>query len=435
MTYRVNALKSLKQWILDHEVAIFEALEADFAKPRMESVTSETGYILAEINHTLANMHIWAEPTRVGNSPLTFPSSSYILPQPYGVCTIIAPWNYPFQLALSPMIAALSAGNTVIVKPSEVSKHTSFLLEKLIEEVFERGYVDCVLGGVKETQQLLEQPMDYLFFTGSTEVGKIVYQAAAKHLTPVTLELGGKSPAIVDKTGVSSGTAQKIIHGKCYNVGQTCVAPDYILVEESEKEKLVAYLIQAITKFYGPNPEESEDYGRIINDKHFERLAGMLAGAQVLHGGQTNASTRYIAPTLVEVSANHPLLKEEIFGPILPIVTYTDHPENYLVGTLKNPLSIYIFSKRKAFINTLLKTLSFGGATVNDTLEHFVNPELPFGGIGTSGIGSYHGKFGFETFSHKKAILKKSAWLNFPLKYPPYRNKLNAMQKLFRIFG
>lgn len=434
---RKAVLKKLKKLVTEQEQRIFDAIAADFSKPEAESFVSETGYIIGEIDQALREIDYWVKPERVESSMLTFPSKSYIYKEPYGITLVIAPWNYPFNLAIAPLIAAVAAGNTVILKPSELSPNTSALIADLINSNFEQEYLYAIEGGVEVTQKLLAQKNDYIFFTGSPQVGKIVMKAAAEHLTPVTLELGGKSPVIVDETAAINLAAKRIVFGKCFNAGQTCIAPDYLLVHSSKKQELITVLQKQLDQQYGKDRKASADFARIINEKHFNRLIAYLNDGEVVIGGEIDASERYIAPSVIEVKdLESSIMQEEIFGPILPLVTYNTLDEVVeIIRNREKPLAFYHFTKSTKNREYLLKQIQFGGGTINDTIEHFVNPALPFGGIGPSGIGAYHGQFGFETFSHKKAVLKKSSWIDLPLKYPPYGAKLKWLRRAFKLMG
>lgn len=422
ITPRIRHLKKLRKVIMAREDAICEALYADFKKPVFESLVTETQFVLAELDLCIRSLRCWSRPESRSGPWANWPSSDHIYKEPYGTVLIIAPWNYPFQLSLAPLIGAVAAGNTVVLKPSELTPNTSDMIAKLLGEVFASDYVKVVEGGAETSQQLLEEQWDYIFFTGSTRVGKIVYESAAKYLTPVTLELGGKNPCIVDGSAPIGLTAKRIVWGKFLNAGQTCIAPDYILVHGSVREKLVRSLIHHINRSYGDSGEKSADLARIINQDHYDRLKVLLNGEEILYGGTLDADDRYIAPTLVnEPKADGPLMRDEIFGPILPILSYTtdqdiaDHLQRY-----GKPLATYVFSTRKSFQKKILRTYSFGGGAINDTVVQITNKELPFGGVGTSGIGAYHGRSSFDLFSHRKAISKKSNWIDVPLRYPPY---------------
>ncbi|HET8735034.1 MAG TPA: aldehyde dehydrogenase [Pricia sp.] len=436
VSFRKNALKRLLQEIISKEDAICDALYADFKKPRYETLAGETQFVLADIKHTLQNLKYWTKPQRVSSTLLNWPSSDYIYKEPYGAVLIIAPWNYPFQLAIAPLIGALAAGNTAVIKPSEATPNTARIVSEIIQAVFEPEYVTVVEGGVETAQRLLSEKWDYIFFTGSTHVGQIVYESAAKHLTPVTLEMGGKNPCIVDETTAISTAAKRIAWGKFLNAGQTCIAPDYVLVHRSVKDKLVTALQKSITGFYGENVENSPDYARTVNEKHYAGLKEMLKGEEVLFGGHTNDSDNYLSPTLVnEPKPDSKLMEGEIFGPILPIISYETEAEidRYIMNYGK-PLAAYVFSDRKSFQNKIINTYSYGGGAINDTVIQIINKRLPFGGVGNSGIGAYHGQTSFDLFSHQKAIVKKSSWPDVPLRYPPYTLPMKFVKMLKKLF-
>ncbi|NQZ42807.1 MAG: aldehyde dehydrogenase [Flavobacteriaceae bacterium] len=421
--YRIKALKRLKRNLIEQEDAICEALYADFKKPKFESLVTETQFVLAELEHIIKNLGFWVRPKRVGGSLSSFPSRDWIQYEPFGQVLVISPWNYPFMLALSPVIGAIAAGNTVVLKPSELSPATSKVLAKLIAESFAPEHVKVVEGGVAVSQELLSLRWNYIFFTGSTQVGKIVYKCAAEHLTPVTLELGGKNPCIVDQSASIKIAAKRIGWGKFLNAGQTCLAPDYLLVHQSKKEELVRELIKNITKSYGSEVENSKDFARIATPKQYKRLKAMLAEGSVLYGGTHNDAERYISPTLIENPSMDSLtMQDEIFGPILPIFTYENEDEiDAFVSRYDKPLGFYIFSNRKRFQKKLVARYGFGGGVINDTVLQIVNKNLPFGGVGNSGFGGYHAKHSFELFSHKKAMVKKPLWFELPVRYAPYR--------------
>lgn len=432
LRFRVKQLQALKKAIKLNEEKLFTALRADLGKPPLESYATEVGFLLEEINYTLKHLSTWAKPTPV-TTPLTLAiSSAKVYKEPYGQTLIIAPWNYPVQLALSPLIGALAAGNTAIIKPSEFAPATSKALAELIAGTFKPEYVAVLEGGVETNQALLEKKFDYIFFTGSPKVGQIVMQAATRHLTPVTLELGGKSPCIVDEKYHLKNTARRIAWGKWVNCGQTCIAPDYLLVPEPERDRLVNELKSTLEDFYGKNPAESEDYGKIINERHFDRLTHMLDQGEVVHGGQHNREQRYIAPTLLlnpDLEAD--LMQEEIFGPLLPIVTYKTLDEAIdFVNSKSRPLALYLFTNSAKTEDHVLEHTQSGGGCVNDTLVHLASPELPFGGIGTSGMGNYHGKRSFDTFTHERSILKKSNLIDPNIRYAPYKKKLKILKWL-----
>jgi aldehyde dehydrogenase (NAD+) len=434
INFRKKTLEKLLDSIVYHENEIIECLHKDFKKPPYESFLTETDLIVSELKETIENIHQWAKPKRVTASIRNFPSSDYIYSEPYGKVLIISPWNYPFLLALSPLIAAVAAGNSVTLKPSELTPNTSSIISKIIRETFEVNHVVAILGDVLIAQDLLKKRWDYIFFTGSVAVGKIIAKAAAENLTPVTLELGGKNPCIVDQTANLKLAAKRIVWGKLLNAGQTCVAPDYLLIDKKVKDSFVQHLKQEITKALGENPEISPDFARIINPKNWERQIAMIENQNLLFGGQSNRLELYLAPTLLDEPSLYSLvMKEEIFGPILPILSYESKAEiEKIITSFEKPLSFYIFSENKKFVDEMISKYSFGGGCINDTIVHLSNHRLPFGGVGHSGIGAYHGKLSFDIFSHKKAIHKKATWLDISIRYAPYKNKLKYIRKLFK---
>ena len=417
--YRINSLKKLKKNISLNENEIINALKSDLGKSETETFFSEIALIYIEINLALKNVKRWSKKRKVSSSLINFLSSDYIIPEPYGVTLNISPWNYPFQLSISPLIGAVAAGNTVILKPSEFSSKTSEIIKKIIENTFEKGHVDVILGGPEIGSKLLDFNWDYIFFTGSTNIGKIVAQKAAINLTPTTLELGGKNPCIVDETANLKVASKRIVFGKFLNCGQTCIAPDFILVHESVKKDFTDKIIERIRKIYNEDVENSENYSRIINKKHFSRLIKLLEKDKIIYGGKNNPNSNFIEPTLINGSNfNSSLMKEEIFGPILPVVSYSNKDElKKILDNYKDPLAFYIFSNDKKFSNELIKRYSFGGAAVNDTISQIVNHRLPFGGIRNSGLGSYHGKQSFKTFSFYKPYIVKSNIFDLNAKY------------------
>ena len=430
--YRKDKLQDLLKSVLEHEDAIIEALYADFKKPKFEAVATETSYVISELKHTLKNLSKWAKPEYVLPSLFNFPSTDYILKEPYGKILIIAPWNYPFQLALCPLIAAVAAGNSVVVKPSELTPATSAIISKIITEVFDENHVQVIEGGVIVSQELLAQRWDYIFFTGSVAVGKVVAKAAANFMTPTTLELGGKNPCIVGENCNIQLTAKRIVWGKFLNAGQTCIAPDYILVDSKNKSKLIKALEEEIILAYGESPETSQDYPRIINEKNWLRLTQFLENQTIIYGGQKNPLTNFLAPTLIdEPKLDSLVMQEEIFGPILPIISYEkEEAIDELVSKYEKPLAFYVFSNDIKWARKTVQKHAFGGGCINDTIVHFSNHRLPFGGVGHSGSGAYHGKLSFDTFSHKKAIVQKATWLDLPMRYAPYKDKIKFLQKI-----
>ena len=435
--YRKQSLIKLLNCVQLYEKEIIQALQDDFKKSEFEAVVSETAYIVSELNHTIKNIHKWAKPQRVLPSLLNFPSTDYIYKEPYGKVLIIAPWNYPYHLAFCPLIAAVAAGNQVVVKPSELTPNTSSVVAQIIAATFDENHVHCVEGGVEVTQQLLAQRWDYIFFTGSVAVGKIVAKAAAENLTPITLELGGKNPCIIDETANLKLAAKRIVWGKFLNAGQTCIAPDYLLVSSKIKAAFIELLKKEITNAYGENPEFSPDLPRIINEKNHSRLRAMLENETLLAGGKTNSLDFYIAPTLLdEPSLDSLVMKEEIFGPILPVLSFESEADlATVISRYEKSLSLYIFSNDKAFSRRIIQNYSFGGGCINDTVVYFSNKKLPFGGVGHSGIGAYHGKLSFDSFTHQKGIIKKGNWLDIPIRYAPYKGKINNLRKILKWLG
>mgnify|MGYP003657633765 CR=1 FL=1 len=436
VSFRKEYLKKLKVEIEKNEDLICDAIYADFKKPRFETILSETQFVLAELKTAINKIEKWSTPKRVSSTWANWPSSDFIYKEPYGAVLIIAPWNYPFQLVFAPLIGAIAAGNTAVVKPSEHTPNTSKIIVNIIEAIFPKEYVTVVEGDSTISQQLLAERWDYIFFTGSTRVGQIVYESAAKFLTPVTLELGGKNPTIVDETANLKVAADRIAWGKFLNAGQTCIATDYIIAHHSIKDELINQLKKSITTFYGDNMETSIDFSRTVNKGHYDGLKKMLIDEEILFGGETNDTDNYISPTLVnQPKMDSELMKGEIFGPILPILSYTSQEDiDNLITSYGKPLATYIFSTNKKFQNKIITKYSFGGGAINDTVIHIANKKLPFGGVGASGIGAYHGKISFDIFSHSKAILKKGTWLDIPLRYPPYNLPLKYAKKLKNLF-
>lgn len=430
--FRIEQLKKLRQIIVDNEKAIIQALHDDLRKSELEAYATEVGIVLVEIDDLLKNVKSWSKPQRVKTPLFHQLATSWRYPEPYGVTYIISPWNYPFQLLIAPLAAAMVAGNTAILKPSELSERTSLLIYKLISENFDESYIKVVLGGVEESKAMLEQRFDYIFFTGGTEIGRYVYQAAARHLTPVTLELGGKSPCIVDEDIQLTHTSRRILWGKFTNAGQTCVAPDYLLVNKKVKAQLIDKMKEHLKEFYGDDPAQSPDYGRIISNRHFDRIARMISPEKVVVGGQMDRSDKYIAPTLLEgVSLEDSVMQEEIFGPVLPIIEYNTLDEAIAyIKQFEKPLALYIYSRDSSVQNKIMQEVPFGGGCINESVMHVGQGHLPFGGVGESGLGAYHGKASFETFTHYKSVLKKSTLSDMPIKYPPYKNNVGIIKKL-----
>ncbi len=424
--FRIAQLKKLYATVQKYETEIHDALKADLGKSRYEGFMCEFGLVLTEIRYMIKHTKRFARRKTVKTPPAQFHSHSYTQPVPYGNTLIMSPWNYPFLLTLDPLTAAIAAGNTAIVKPSAYSPATSAMVAKIIKECFPPEYVAVVMGGRAENSALLEQKFDFVFFTGSQAVGREVLRHTAEHLTPAVLELGGKSPCIVDATANIRLAAKRIVFGKYLNCGQTCVAPDYILCEHSVKDEFAAEVRKQIKLQYGENPLENKDYGKIINEKHFARLCGLMDQSKVIVGGQTNPDTCQIAPTVMDnVTDEDAVMGEEIFGPILPIITFDSFDK--VVEELKNkdkPLALYLFSSDKKHIGHVTAELSYGGGCINDVVIHLATSEMGFGGVGESGMGAYHGKDGFDAFSHRKSIVDKKTWLDLPMRYQPYQSKL-----------
>lgn len=423
--FRREKLKALYEAITVYEERLLAALEEDLGKSSFESYTMELAAVREELRFALSRVGGWMRQQKVKSPRVYFPSKSTVYKEPLGVVLIFSPWNYPVNLALTPLISAIAAGNCAVLKPSRNAPATSRVMGDMLGEYFDPAYIALVESGQRTNSDLLEEQFDHIFFTGSAAVGKTVMEAAAKNLTPVTLELGGKSPCIVDRTANIDAAARRIVWGKCLNAGQTCVAPDYVLVEESVKEKLLAAMERYLLAMYGSQPLTNSDLGRIVNHKHFNRLTGLLEGQQIRCGGQGDPETRKIAPAILEnVDPGSPVMQQEIFGPILPVLSYVRFEDALdFVRERGKPLALYLFTGNWARERRVMRTLSFGGGCVNDTVIHLSNLRLPFGGVGGSGMGGYHGKKGFDTFTHEKGVLKKSALLDNPLRYPPYQGK------------
>ncbi|AFM42472.1 NAD-dependent aldehyde dehydrogenase [Desulfosporosinus acidiphilus SJ4] len=434
LDFRLNALKTLKKSIRGHEKEILNALKSDLNKPAFEAYATEIGTVLEELNYALKHLPRWLRPKRAGTPILHFKSSCYTISEPYGIALIMSPWNYPFYLTLAPLIGSIAGGNCSVVKPSAYSPATSSIIAQILGECFESGFVSVIEGGRDANQALLDETFNYIFFTGGISVGKTVMAAASRNLTPVTLELGGKSPCIVDREVNIDLAARRIVWGKFLNAGQTCVAPDYLLVHSQVKKQLIAGIRDYILKFYGKTPCENEEFPKIINDKHFKRIKGYLDHGEVIIGGHYNEQRLRMAPTVIDhISWDDPIMQEEIFGPILPILEYSDISEVIqLVNARPKPLALYLFTTNKEVERKIIGRISFGGGCINDTIVHLATSEMPFGGVGESGMGSYHGKWSFHTFTHTKSILKKSNLIDIKLRYPPYGNKLSLLKKLFR---
>jgi aldehyde dehydrogenase (NAD+) len=432
--FRLAKLRALEEAIRENERGVLDALKADLGKAEGEAYPAELGLVYAELRDARKHLKAWMQP-RGGSLPMAVqPARGWRIPEPLGSTLIISPWNYPFQLAFSPLVGAIAAGDTVVIKPSELSPATSKMVEVVCRQAFgDEGYVTVVQGAVEESTALLAEKWDLIFFTGSTQVGKVVMSAAAKHLTPVVLELGGKSPAIVDEDVDLEVTARRIAWGKLYNAGQTCIAPDYVLVHQAVKEKFIKALDVAWHELLGADIEKSPDYGRIISERHFKRLQGLMAGGTVAVGGQTNEATRYVAPTaLVDVKLDHPLMQEEIFGPLLPVIEVADIDAAIRFAVERpKPLALYVFTRDGDTADKVLRGVSSGGAVVNDCLVHITSTDMPFGGVGESGLGNYHGQHSFDVFSHLKTVVKRPHGMDLKVRYPPYsEGKVSLFRKL-----
>ncbi|SHL84257.1 aldehyde dehydrogenase (NAD+) [Chitinophaga jiangningensis] len=431
--FRKAQLKRLKKAIEQYETRILDALHQDLHKHPMEAYSSEVGFLYEEISFILEHLKEWMQPEVVTSPLVTYPSSSRVYREPLGLTLIIAPWNYPFMLLISPLLGAIAGGNCAILKPSELAPATSALLTALIKETFDPAYIAIVEGdGGVVIPMLMSYRFDHVFFTGSIPVGKKIMEMAVPHLTPVTLELGGKSPCVVDEKVNVTVAAKRIAWGKFWNAGQTCVAPDYILVHENVQAAFTDALKQAIREFFGDDPAASADYARMINEKRFDVVAKYLEQGHIAHGGQTDRNSKYIAPTLLtDVEWDAPVMQEEIFGPVLPILPYKTLDQAIAaIRKLPYPLALYVFTKSKKTERALIEQVRFGGGCINNALVHLTNPEMPFGGTGYSGMGQYHGRYSFETFTHPKSVLKTGTWLDVPTKYPPFKNKLKLLKKI-----
>ena len=433
VSYRINALKRLRRYIHEHMDELNAAIKADLGKSEFESYMCETGLTLSEISYMIKNTPRFARDKHVLTALVQFHSSSFIKSVPYGTVLIMSPWNYPFLLTIEPLVDAIAAGNTCIVKPSAYSPNTSEAIRKMIDTVFAPEYVTCVTGGREENKSLLAAKFDYIFFTGSKNVGREVLKAAAPNLTPVTLELGGKSPCIVDKEANIKLAARRIVFGKYLNCGQTCVAPDYIYVEESIKDQFIKAVKHEISRQYTDSALSNPDYGKIINEKHFNRLIGLLDEEKIVYGGYHDIKKLQIEPTVIDnITWDDKIMGEEIFGPIMPILTFTNLRELVsFLNTKPHPLAGYYFGKNKQKIKYVSTELAFGGGCINDCVVHLATNNMGFGGFGESGMGAYHGKVGFDTFSHKKSILDKKRWIDLPMRYQPYKKLYGKMLKMF----
>ncbi len=432
--FRKEQLKKLKKGLLAHEKEVYAALYADLKKSQEEAYITELGMVIAEIDHLLSNLQEWMRPEKVSTNLVNIPSKSILYRDPLGVVLIIAPWNYPLQLSLLPIAGAIAGGNCIVLKPSELAPATAAVLEKILS-AFPETYIRVVQGeGAAVVNGLMSNfRFHHIFYTGSTAVGRIVYEKAAQQLIPVTLELGGKNPCIVEQDAVLTVAAKRIVFGKFLNQGQTCIAPDYLLVHRSVKNRFITAMEEALKRFYGDDPSTSYDYGKIINTKRFDKLASYLSQGTVLYGGQHNREALYIAPTLLEnVAPDAPMMKEEIFGPLLPLFTFNTHEEALaLITQHPDPLAFYVFTSDRHKEQQWIQQVPFGGGCVNNTIVHVTNGAMPFGGVGASGMGAYHGKYSFDTFTRLKPVLKTPNWPDIPVKYPPFKGRLGIFKKIF----
>jgi aldehyde dehydrogenase (NAD+) len=430
--WRLRQLDAIRKMLVDREDEILDALHVDLGRPRLESVIGETGFMVKEVDHARRHLREWMKPERVTTPVVLQPGKSEVHQEPLGVVLVIGPWNYPFQLIMSPLVGAIAAGNTVVVKPSEIASNTSALLARLLPQYLEPDAVAVVEGGIAETTELLEQQFDHIFYTGNGHVARIIYAAAAKHLTPVTLELGGKSPCIVDKLTDLDVAARRITWGKFFNAGQTCVAPDYLMVHETVRDAFLDKLRSTVREFYGDDPQKSADYGRIVNGRHHQRLSKLLPSGEAVTKIHVDEADRYISPVILrDVAVDSPAMADEIFGPILPVISFRE-PEEVLsfINARPKPLALYVFTENDRFADKIVDNTSSGGVTINHVWLHLGVPGLPFGGVGESGVGAYHGKFSFDTFSHRRGVLHKTLRLDPPIMYPPYDGLKSRLLKL-----
>ena len=432
-SFRREQLLVLKKALLACEHTLFHALKEDLGKPAFEAYGGETAIVVNEIDHARKHLVCWSRPRRVRMPLAHFPARGFVQPEPYGVTLIIGPWNFPVQLMLSPLVGSMAAGNCAVLKPAINTPHTSHILAKLIRENFDPAYVSIIEGGAETAQELLAERFDCIFFTGGPATGKLVMAAAAKHLTPVTLELGGKNPCIVDAGTHLGITARRIVWGKFFNAGQSCVAVDYLLVDRRVKQELLSRIIACIGEFYGEDPSRSPDFARIVDEAHFDRLLALLGRGDVLIGGGSDRASRYIAPTVIDgITGDEPIMEDEIFGPLLPVITYDDLSEAIdFVAARPKPLALYFFSRDKVHQEKVLRGTSSGGGCINDTVIHETVTSLPFGGVGDSGMGKYHGKASFDAFSHDRSIVRNNFLVDIFLRYPPYQDHLTWLRKLF----
>ncbi|EGN44436.1 hypothetical protein HMPREF0991_02933 [Lachnospiraceae bacterium 2_1_58FAA] len=434
LAFRICQLQLLADAMRKNETVLEEALKKDLGKSAFESYATEIGFVLADIRYTIQNLQKWSAPKRVRTPLYLFPGKSKIQKEPYGSVLILGPYNYPVQLLAEPLVGAIAAGNCAVLKPSELTPHVSEAMYQIVHSTFKEEYIACVEGGVEVNQELLSQKFDYIFFTGSERVGRIVMKAAAENLTPVTLELGGKSPVIIEKTANIKEAARRIAWGKLMNAGQTCVAPDYVLVDESRKQQFLTEMKTAFSHLYGKEIKKNPDFGRIVNERHMERLQKILEqdAKYLFCGGRADTLQRYIEPAILDLGKdqNAASMQEELFGPILPVLSYHKLEDAVrFVNKRAKPLALYLFTKKRSAEKFVLERVSLGGVCVNDTISHLINPDLPFGGVGASGMGQYHGKYSFDTFTHEKSVFYKPADWNLPVCYPPFtKGKMNLVK-------
>lgn len=437
LEFRRTMLRRLGCAIRDYEPQLLQALKLDLGKPEFESYAAEIGFVLSDIEHTLAKLPAWHRDKKVHSPLMHFPARSRVVSEPLGLTLIIGPWNYPFQLIMAPLVGALAAGNCAVVKPANISANVAEVIRDLLEHTFSSKYVACFMGGRDVNTALLEKPFDLVFYTGNPEVGRSVMAAAARHLTPVVLELGGKSPCIIDENVNLDIAVNRLVWAKYFNAGQTCVAPDYVYVHKAIKDEFIAKVTARIASNFGENPQQSDSYGRIVNDKHFERLRGYLDDAEVIVGGTVDATERYFSPTVLNnVNWQSSVMQEEIFGPIMPVLEYENIDECINeINRNPKPLALYIFSSDKTVVKKIIERTSSGGVCVNDCIVHMASKNLPFGGVGNSGLGKYHGYYSYECFSQKKAVMVRATWLDIPLRYAPYPKLNKCLKLLIRRFG
>jgi aldehyde dehydrogenase (NAD+) len=434
LAFRREQLQKLSTALHQHEPVLLAALQADLGKSPYQALATELGLVHAEINHAVRHLARWAKPSNRRTPWFVAPARGWVQPEPFGVALIVGPWNYPVLLLLSPLVSAIAAGNAVILKPSELAPHTAAALTALIAATFPTEYIGTINGGADVAEALLAEKFDKIFFTGSPRIGRVVMAAAARNLTPVTLELGGKCPAIICADAKVELVARRIVWGKYLNAGQTCVAPDHVRVHRNVRERFLQAMKQALLEFYGPDPRRSSDYGRIVNQKHFNRLLNYLGDGKIFHGGENDAQELYLAPTiLTDIRPDAPVMQEEIFGPVLPVLEFDDLAETIAeLQAAPTPLALYLFTESRTLENKIISEVRSGGVCVNDVIAHMIGTGLPFGGLGESGFGSYHGRAGFDAFSHQRSVLRRGTWLDLPFRYPPARLAIPTLKRALR---